>query len=92
MADFQVTSYANNTGMQFVDMITAPIPMPFNPMGMSGGKLITDANKQSCRIIKIKRWGLAKTGNAHTAKWRKVHGGGFCQPLNSKFKSKNARG
>lgn len=43
-------------------------------------------NKVTSLGIKIRRMSPGTTGNHHTAKWRRRHGGGWRSPLNAKFK------
>ena len=94
MADALVTSFANETQFTHLSLIGADgiAPTLVKSVEFTGTKMIIDNNKQPCKIIKCKRMGPAKSGNSHTANWRKVHGGGWCMPLNTKFKSKNSRG
>ena len=69
-----------------LDLITDPIPLKWNKF--SGGSRVPVGNisGDTALCVKIPRKSIAKSGNANTATWRKVHGGGWCSPRNLKFK------
>ena len=68
------------------DLMTDPTPLRWKKFSGGAPMQMGSISGDIAICVRIPRKSMAKSGNANTAKWRKVHGGGWCSPRNLKFK------